>query len=171
MASSITTASLVAAAVPDGVVVDLPTILALGGIVMGGGGLVTVLFQIWGKRVKTPADRQAEVEYGTRVLQQIIEQQNIDKTANDGTILTLRDYVERLEKGSRDDQELIGTLQTQIRVLEGLNDDKERLIRRLRERQVVVAAKIRNNEEITLRDIFGDEHENAALAAEEERPR
>lgn len=155
--TAVTELVLAAGNAPVGLVIDLPTTLALLGILMGGGGLVTVLFQIWGKRVKTPADRQAEVEYGTRVLQQIIEQQNVDKAANDGTIKTLRDYVERLEQGSRDDQSLISTLQTQIRLLEGLNDDKERMIRRLRERQVTVASKIRNNEEITLRDIFGDD--------------
>ena len=146
-----------------GITLDIPSIIAILALLFGGGSLTAVLVQIWGKRVKTPGDRQAEIEFGTKVLQDALTDSRADKAANEETIRTLRAYITQLESESRQDRDreradndLILKLKANIATLERLVARREARIAQLEERQANVAGKITRGEVITIRDILGD---------------
>lgn len=100
------------------------------------------------KKLRTPADKQSELTNIFDILQKTIEDNRSDKQANDETIKALREYVETMESGARQDQELISTLYGRIHQLEALNAEKDRRIAELEAELLKLGRKIVTEETV-----------------------
>lgn len=115
---------------------------------------VSVIVQvILNKRLRTPADRQSEIKNVFDILSGTINDNRADKETNDKTITTLRDYAEKLEKDSRDDQELIRKLYDQIHDLERINHEKDERIAELETQLMRYATAIVNDPTLLDEDV------------------
>jgi chromosome segregation ATPase len=106
--------------------------LATGAIGAGiVGGFFAIFQLILNKKLRSPADRQSEIQTVFDFLNGTISENRADRVANETTIKTLREYAEKLENDARADQEQIRELHAQIYVLEERNAQKDRRIREL----------------------------------------
>jgi len=110
----------------------------IGSIITAASVIVQVILN---KRLRTPADRQSEISNVFSILNGTIQDNRADKEANEKTIGALREYVDKLEDASRDDQTLIRSLYGTIHELEERNAEKDRRIAEL-EAQIAKYAEI-----------------------------
>ena len=115
---------------------------------------VSVIVQvILNKRLRTPADKQSEIANVFNILSGTIQDNRADKDSNEKTIGTLREYAEKLEKDSRDDQELIRSLYDQIHELERRNNEKDERIKKLESELLKYATAIVNDPNLLDEDV------------------
>lgn len=138
--------------------IDLTTVLAFLGLLLGAGGIGTVLVQTWGKRVRTPADRQAEVELGVRILQDQIAKADRDAARWLQVETFLR---EQLTKADQDRERLESLLVSSRAQIADLTTERDELRQRLHN----LAAKYRAGVAISLRDILGDQMPDVQVLA------
>lgn len=119
-------------------------------------GLFALIRVLLNKRLRTPSDRMAEAQFSVKVYQDQVAEARLDKSLNDQTIQTLREYAEKLEVNGRKDQKLIIDLYQQIGALERRNSEKDEKISVLQRRIDAVAAKVARGETITIHDLTGD---------------
>lgn len=117
------------------------------------GALSVIVQVILNKRLRAPSDRLAEAQFSVKVYQDQVAEARLDKELNDKTIQTLRDYVSKLEVGSRADQQMITDLYKQIRALEDRNGQKDSQIRDFQGRIDLVALKVSRGEQVLLTDL------------------
>ena len=109
---------------------DLLTILISAGVVSALISAVAVTTQvILNKKLRTPADRTAEVNTVLQFFKEGIADNRADRVAFEETTRDLREYITRLEKDSRDDFALRVKLEERIADLE----------RRIREKDLRIA--------------------------------
>lgn len=109
--------------------IDLVQFVVATGIIGSIITAISVIVQvILNKRLRTPADRQSEISNVFSILNGTIQDNRADKEANEKTISALREYVDKLEDASRDDQTLIRSLYGTIHELEERNAEKDRRI-------------------------------------------
>lgn len=126
---------------------------AVGAAVVAG---VFALIQlVVNKRLRTPSDRLAEAQFSVKVYQDQLLEARADKSLNDQTIATLREYAEKQEANGREDQKLVIDLYKQIQALEARNAQKDQKIQNLQALIATVAAKVARGETITLHDLTG----------------
>ncbi len=117
------------------------TIFAVLGLLMGAGGLGTVLVQTIGKRVKTPADENERTKLGNEFLRSLLEDARKEREE-------LRMTIDELRALDVKNTEAIRRLQT-------IADSKDDRIRELESRQAANAAKLQAGHPLTLADILG----------------
>lgn len=150
-AMATTTAAAVILGTPDPVLQTLVSGAVFAAVVSG----VFLVIQVFmNKRLRAPSDKLAEAQFSVKVYQDQVAEARADKKLNDDTISTLREYVDKIEAGSRADQELINGLYKQIRALEDRNTQKDRKIARYQERIDRIAEKIARGEPVLLSDII-----------------
>lgn len=113
---------------------DLLSLLLGGGVGVAIVTAVSVITQlILNKKLKTPADRTAEVTAVLTFFKEGIADSRADRIALEETTKDLREYVSRLEKNSREDFALRVKLEERIADLERRIKEKEERIAYLEE--------------------------------------
>lgn len=98
---------------------DLLTILLGGGVIAALITATSVITQvILNKKLRTPADRAAEVQTVLEFFKEGIADSRADRIALEATTKDLREYVSKLEKDSRTDYALRVNLENRITDLE-----------------------------------------------------
>lgn len=98
---------------------DLLTILLGGGVIAALITATSVVTQvILNKKLRTPADRVAEVNTVLEFFQSGIADSRADRIALEATTKDLREYIDKLEKDSREDYALRVNLENRITDLE-----------------------------------------------------
>ena len=109
---------------------DLLTILISAGVLSALITAVSVVTQVvLNKKLRTPADRTAEVNTVLQFFKEGIADNRADRVAFEETTRDLREYINRLEKDSREDFALRVKLEERIADLE----------RRIREKDLRIA--------------------------------
>lgn len=104
---------------------------ALSTFLSGGAGAAVVtaayviLQLILNKKLKTPADKTAEVTTVLTFFREGIADSRADRIALEGTLSDLREYVSRLEKDSREDFAIRVKLEERIAELERRISEKD----------------------------------------------
>lgn len=152
--SGLVTLFFATAAAPSILGFDVTQVAAVSAIIVA---IVTGAFLIaqvvLNKRLRTPADTQTELTNVFNILNGTIQDNRADKESNEKTISTLREYAEKLEKDSRDDQELIRNLYDQIHELERRNNEKDERIKKLEGELLKYATAITNNPSLLISDV------------------
>lgn len=108
---------------------DLLSLLLTGGVGVAIVTAVNVITQlILNKKLKTPADRTAEVTAVLTFFKEGIADSRADRIALEDTTRDLREYVSRLEKNSREDFALRVKLEERIADLERRIREKDERI-------------------------------------------
>jgi predicted RNase H-like nuclease (RuvC/YqgF family) len=105
---------------------DLLSLLLGGGVGVAIVTAVSVITQlVLNKKLKTPADRTAEVTAVLTFFKEGIADSRADRIALEETTKDLRDYISRLEKNSREDFALRVKLEERIADLERRIKEKD----------------------------------------------
>lgn len=113
---------------------DLLSLLLGGGVGVAIVTAVSVITQlVLNKKLKTPADRTAEVTAVLTFFKEGIADSRADRIALEETTKDLRDYVSRLEKNSREEFALRVKLEERIADLDRRIKEKDERIAYLQE--------------------------------------
>lgn len=116
---------------------DLLSLLLGGGVGVAIVTAVSVITQlVLNKKLKTPADRTAEVTAVLTFFKEGIADSRADRIALEETTKDLREYVSKLEKNSREDFALRVKLEERIAELERRIKEKDERIIHLEEELV-----------------------------------
>lgn len=121
--------------------VDVTTILAILGILLGGGGIGTVIVQNRGKKIKTPADENEATRLGNQFLRDMLADAKAEREE-------LRESIKQLHEDGVAKQAALDRL-------EQILESKDSRIRELEERQEQNARKLQSGVALTLEDILG----------------
>lgn len=131
---------------------------AIAAVIAAVGSLVVVLVQTFGKK---PADRQAEVEFGVKILQEQVSKAERDQDR----WLKVEEFLrERLQKAEAKDAEQRGEILTLNDLLSDARAQIQELsteLTQLRSRTAALAAKYTRGDDIELADIIGHEAADA----------
>lgn len=120
---------------------DLTTILAFVGILLGGGGLGTVLMQNQGKKIRSPGDDNENTKIANEFVRGLLDDARADRESLRETIKELRE----------DGAAKAGT----ITRLQNLYDAKDARVLELETRIDRMAEKLRAGQALTLADVLG----------------
>jgi chromosome segregation ATPase len=125
--------------------------LAIAGLVIGtGGGIWALITTIVTKKLKSPADRQTEVEFGVQLLRDQITKAERDQTRWLDVEKFLREELRKTEADKERIQTLLDTTHQQLIDLRREKNELEHRLNRL-------ARKASRGEPITLADITGQD--------------
>ena len=123
-------------------------------------GLFATIQAVGNKKLRSPADRLAEVEFYVKLAQTQVTEAREDKKALEATLGTIRSYVETLEQNGRLDAGEIRDRDTQLKqlrkeidALERRAGRKEALAKALQRTIDAVAEKVLQGAPITLADL------------------
>lgn len=109
--------------------VDWLSVFLSGGVSVAIVTAVSVIFQVvFNKKLRTPADRTAEVTAVLTFFKEGIADSRADRIALEETTRDLREYINKLEKNSRDDFALRVKLEERIADLERRIKEKDERI-------------------------------------------
>lgn len=132
---------------------------------VSGGGVLTIVYLtfqiIFNKKLRTPADDQARIEFSVKVLQDRITEANADREAMKVTTDWMRAELDKRDRDKAADFNEKQELYEKIVKLQDRINAKDDIIRELRDRQTMLAAKAARGEFITAADIFGVDDERA----------
>lgn len=117
------------------------------------GGVFTTVQVVGNKRLRSPADRLAEVEFYVNLAKQQVEEAKADKKAIQDNLDSTRLYVDKLEADGRSDAGTIRKLYQDINALEARLARKDTIIRLKQATIDTVAQKLARDEPITLADL------------------
>jgi len=122
---------------------DWLSLLLGGGVGVAIVTAISVITQlVLSKKLKTPADRTAEVTTVLNFFKEGIADSRADRIALEETTKDLRDYISKLEKNSRDDFALRVSLEARIADLEIRIKEKDRRILEL-EQNLIIYTQVR----------------------------
>jgi hypothetical protein len=125
--------------------------------VLGGGGLGGIIVAVVNKKLRTPADDQARIEFGFKVLEGRLQEATSDRAAMQETTTWMRAELDKRDRDKAADFEEKNKLYDTIRQLEERIDEKNRIIIEQTDRMNRLATKLARGEKITIEDIFGPE--------------
>jgi len=117
---------------------------------LGGGAIGAIVKAVIDKRIKSPADEQAQVEFGVKVLEDRLTEANADRAAMQSTIDWFQKRMDEYGVKSAEDFEVISALRQRIHAKDDIINDQSRRLER-------IADKVRRGVPVLMTDIF-DEH-------------
>jgi chromosome segregation ATPase len=121
---------------------------------LGGGGAAT-LETIQSTRLRSPADDQARLELGFKVLEDRLTEANADRAVLKSTSEWMRQELDKRDKDKSADFEEKSKLYERIEELNARIVEKNRIIDEFEDRITRLATKAGRGELITVEDIFG----------------
>lgn len=128
--------------------------------VLGGGGIGGIIVAVVNKKLRTPADDQARIEFGFKVLEGRLKEATEDRAAMQETTTWMRAELDKRDRDKAADFDEKTKLYETIRQLEERIDDKNRIINEQTDRMNRLATKLARGEKITIEDIFGPDIAN-----------
>ena len=129
------------------------------------GQFVTLLVAVFAliqvavsKKIKTPADNQAERDFAYRLIKERLDEANKDREVLTNTVTYLRDDARKRDIQDSEDYEREQQRTELIRSLNHRITELDNKVNELQHRLGHIGAKVRKGESITLSDVYGSEY-------------